>query len=74
MPQRRRRVLHVIPTARSGGIETFVLRLARRLARSRFELSVCVSGEDGPVGDELRSLGVAVSALRMAPGARSLSR
>jgi glycosyltransferase involved in cell wall biosynthesis len=49
------RVLHLLGTARSGGAETFVLNLARHIDRTRFHLSVCIMGQDGPIADELRA-------------------
>jgi glycosyltransferase involved in cell wall biosynthesis len=64
-------VLHTIPTARSGGIETFVLGLARRLDRDRFDLDVCVLGEDGPIADELRALRVPVVVLGLPAAGRA---
>jgi glycosyltransferase involved in cell wall biosynthesis len=60
MDDRRIRVLHLISTAHAGGIETFVLELARHIDRRRFDLSVCILGSHGPLVEALRATGAAV--------------
>jgi len=59
----RIRVLHLLGTARAGGVETFVLELARHIDRSRFDLSVCIIGSHGPMVDELRANAAGVRVL-----------
>ena len=57
------KVLHILGTARPGGVETFVLQLARDRPAD-IELAVCILGEAGPMGDLLRDAGVSVSFAR----------
>lgn len=57
------RVLHLLGTGRAGGVETFVLDLARHIDHRRIHLSVCILGAGGPVADELRTAGAAVHVL-----------
>ncbi len=57
------RVLHVLGSARAGGVETFVLELARHIDRRRFQLDVCIVGPGGPLVDALRTAGAAVTVL-----------
>jgi glycosyltransferase involved in cell wall biosynthesis len=59
----RIRVLHVLSSARAGGVETFVLELARHIDRRRFQLDVCIVGPDGPMVEALRATGAAVHVL-----------
>jgi glycosyltransferase involved in cell wall biosynthesis len=54
------KVLHILGTARPGGVETFVLQLARDRPPD-IELSVCILGNPGPVGDMLGEAGASVS-------------
>ena len=63
MTRRLIRVLHVVSTGRTGGAESFVEDLAGHLDRDRFEISVCIVADDGPVGDRLRSAGCRVFTL-----------
>jgi glycosyltransferase involved in cell wall biosynthesis len=63
----RIRVLHVLGTAKPGGVETFVSGAARAIDRERFDVSVCVVGSDGPVADQMRAAGTRVDVLG-APG------
>lgn len=63
MAPRRITVLHLLPTGSAGGVETFVLKVARGLDRERFALRACILRHDGPVADELRALGVDVTVL-----------
>ena len=44
----------------AGGVQTFVQEVVRHIDRERFHISVCITGEDGPVGDRLRAAGVEV--------------
>lgn len=62
MPDSYIRVLQVIGSAHAGGVETFVLELARNIDR-RFQLNVCILGSDGPMVEALRDTGVAVHVL-----------
>lgn len=57
------RVLHVLSSASAGGVETFVLELARHINRNRFQLDVCVVGPTGPMVEALRATGAAVHVL-----------
>src|SRR5437660_1280563 len=59
----RIRVLLLLGTARAGGVETFVLELARHIDRRRFDLSVCIIGSNGPIVDALRTAGASVYVL-----------
>jgi glycosyltransferase involved in cell wall biosynthesis len=68
------RVLHVMGTARPGGVETFVTNLAYELSGSNIELTVAILGSEGPVADELRDIGVRVIALNLGRDASRLAR
>jgi glycosyltransferase involved in cell wall biosynthesis len=59
----RIRVLHLLGTAHAGGVETFVLELARHIDQRRFDLSVCIVGQHGPIVEALRASGAAVRVL-----------
>src|SRR5262245_23678681 len=63
----RIRVLHVLGSARFGGVETFVLELARHIDRRRFHLGVCILGSNGPLVDRLRDAGASVHVLGVRP-------
>lgn len=54
------RVAHLVGTAKPGGVETVVRNIATYLDRNELEMSVIVLGEDGPLSEELRQLGVEV--------------
>ncbi|MGC3947719.1 MAG: glycosyltransferase [Chryseolinea sp.] len=54
------RVLHVIESLTSGGVEQRRLLLARCLDPAKFEQKVVCTFERGPLGDEIRSSGVSV--------------
>ena len=57
MADERIRLLHGVGRCRLGGVETFVLLVARHIDRARFAVSVVVSGHDGPLAGELRRAG-----------------
>ncbi|MBI3675227.1 MAG: glycosyltransferase family 4 protein [Proteobacteria bacterium] len=59
------RVMHVIPTGGSGGIETTVLNLLRHIDSARFESVVCVVKARGTVSQALQDAGVRTFALRV---------
>ena len=52
-----------------GGAEEMVLNLVRHLP-PRFEPAVCCIHEAGPIGDEIRRTGTAVTVLGLTPGVR----
>lgn len=56
-------MLHLVGTAQPGGVETFVLNLARFADRARCALDVCVTDDSGPIADELRALDIPVRLL-----------
>jgi glycosyltransferase involved in cell wall biosynthesis len=60
-------VVHLLGGSSPGGIESFVLSLARELDRARFALSVLITDGDGPVAAELRTLGIDVVLLGRQP-------
>jgi glycosyltransferase involved in cell wall biosynthesis len=53
-------VLHLLGTSSPGGVETFVMTLARFMDPERCRLHVCITDGPGPVASELRELGVQV--------------
>jgi sugar transferase (PEP-CTERM/EpsH1 system associated) len=60
------RVLHLITELNIGGAEKVLSHLLSRLDRDRFAPAVaCLYGGDGPVADEIRSLGIPVTDLGM---------
>jgi glycosyltransferase involved in cell wall biosynthesis len=63
MPDNRIRVLHVLSSARAGGVETFVLELARHIDWRRFQLDVCIVAPYGPIVEALCATGAAVHVL-----------
>src|SRR6266404_7999659 len=63
MSHDRIRVLHVLGTGRLGGVGRFVCNVVAGIDRSRFELAVLITGEDGPMADELRASGIPVHVL-----------
>ncbi len=67
-PDRRIRVMQLLPTLEIGGMETMVATLAARLDPDRFEVSVCCFDGLGPLGDELRERGISVLLETRRPG------
>lgn len=61
-----RRVLHLLGTGRTGGVESFVRDIVQHLDPARFQCEVCILGEGGPVADEIRNAGIRVSVLASA--------
>lgn len=57
---RRIVVVYVIDNMRLGGTELNAVRTAERLDRQRFELRVVCLGEDGPLTERYRAMGVPV--------------
>jgi glycosyltransferase involved in cell wall biosynthesis len=57
---RRIVVVYVIDNMRLGGTELNAVRTAERLDRERFELRVVCLGEDGPLTERYRAIGVPV--------------
>jgi glycosyltransferase involved in cell wall biosynthesis len=57
---RRVVVVYVIDNMRLGGTELNAVRTAERLDRERFELHVVCLGEDGPLTERYRAIGVPV--------------
>jgi glycosyltransferase involved in cell wall biosynthesis len=53
-------VVYVIDNMRLGGTELNAVRTAERLDRNRFELRVVCLGEDGPLTERYRTIGVPV--------------
>jgi glycosyltransferase involved in cell wall biosynthesis len=56
-------VLHLLGTGKPGGVETFVLQLAREIDRGDADFSVCIIGPDGEMSNLLRDAGAEVIAL-----------
>lgn len=54
------RVLNIIDTMASGGVERRRLSLAKLLDKSKFELKIICTNAVGPFPDEIRKLGVEV--------------
>ena len=52
-PQRPLRVMFIITSMHTGGAETLLLNLVRRLDRARFSPELCCMKEAGILGDEL---------------------
>lgn len=60
MPEPRK-VVHVVSRMTRGGIETWLLRVLRKLDRERFQVTiVTLSGAGGELDDEVRALGVPI--------------
>jgi glycosyltransferase involved in cell wall biosynthesis len=59
------RVLHVITELRRGGAELSLLGLLEECGGEACEHRVIAIGEDGPVGDQIRRLGVSVESLNV---------
>ncbi|MCH2143391.1 MAG: glycosyltransferase [Phycisphaerales bacterium] len=57
------RVTQVINNLQVGGAETMMLRLAKHLDHSRHEIRVISLMGNGPIGDELRDIGVQVECI-----------
>lgn len=57
------RVLHVLDTMASGGVERRRLSIAKFLDKSKFELKIICTNAFGPLPDEIRQLGVEVIAI-----------
>ena len=62
------RLLIVCSTLHVGGAESVAALLARRIDRSRFEVTVCCLKENGVVGEEIQRAGVEVIAWPRRPG------
>lgn len=60
---RQSNVLHIIGTARPGGVETLVQNLAKFRDRDHYAMTVCVLGDEGVVTDALCSYGVRIEVL-----------
>ena len=60
------RVMQLVWSFEIGGAENFVLNLVRKTDRSRYEPSICVFAEDGPLREQAEALGVPV--FRIKPG------
>lgn len=58
--ERRIVVVYVIDNMRLGGTELNAVRTAERLDKDRFELRVVCLGEDGPLTERYRAIGVPV--------------
>ena len=61
------KILHVLPSLRVGGTESFLTRLVAAQA-NRHAFDVVSLSDDGPIGDHLRKLGARVHLLGMTPG------
>ena len=57
------RVLHILDTMASGGVERRRLSIAKFLDPSKFELKIICTNAVGPFPDEIRQLGVEVIAI-----------
>ena len=57
------RVLNVLDTMASGGVERRRLSIAKFLDKSKFELKIICTNAFGPLPDEIRQLGVEVIAI-----------
>jgi glycosyltransferase involved in cell wall biosynthesis len=68
MANSRIRVLLLLGSARAGGVETFVVELARHIDRRRFDLSICILGSHGPIVEALRATGAAVHVMGVQNG------
>jgi glycosyltransferase involved in cell wall biosynthesis len=67
MSRDRIKVFYVINSLGIGGAEQLLVTLARYLEREQFDLVVCALWADGPIGQELREIGVPVHCLCKAP-------
>lgn len=65
------RVIQLVWSFEIGGAENFVLNLVRKMDRSRYEPSICVFAEDGPLRAQTEALGVPV--FRIKPGSVPLT-
>ena len=58
------RVLHIIGTGRSGGVETYIHNLITEIPPGEAAFEVCIVGDNGPMAEKLARTGAAVSLLR----------
>lgn len=64
---RKIRIVHCIGTLRRGGSEHQLVQLIERLPKDRFEQSVVVIFEEGPLAERVRAAGVPILNLGYAP-------
>jgi glycosyltransferase involved in cell wall biosynthesis len=62
------RVAHLITDLSTGGAETMLYRLVEKMDRGEFSSLVISLSDVGPVGEEIRKLGIQVESLGMSPG------
>lgn len=66
---RKYQILHLTHDMGVGGTEQVISQLVRNLDSSRFECDVaCIDGEVGPLGDQLRPLGIKFHVFDRKPG------
>jgi glycosyltransferase involved in cell wall biosynthesis/peptidoglycan/xylan/chitin deacetylase (PgdA/CDA1 family)/GT2 family glycosyltransferase len=58
------RVLHIVGTGRSGGVETYVHNLLTEISPQDATFEVCIVGDNGPMAEKLARAGAAISLLR----------
>lgn len=59
----KKHIAHIVYSLQIGGLEELVLNLVRKMDRSRYQLSVIVLREDGPLSLEMEKLGITVHRL-----------
>lgn len=62
------KILYVNYSLDTGGIETLILELSRRIDKTRFSPAVCVFADNGRLHDEFAKSGIPVFVLRKAQG------
>jgi glycosyltransferase involved in cell wall biosynthesis len=66
------RILHLITSLNTGGTEIALLRLLENLDQQKFENHVISLIPTGPIGEQIRALGIPVTSLEMPPGRPTL--
>jgi glycosyltransferase involved in cell wall biosynthesis len=68
MPKKLLKILHIITGLDTGGAELALYKLLSTLKPSEFSSHVISLKDQGDLGERIRSLGIAVTALNMHPG------
>jgi len=68
MPKKLLKILHIITGLNTGGAEMALYKLLSTLKPSEFSLHVISLTDQGDLGERIRSLGIAVTALNMHAG------
>jgi glycosyltransferase involved in cell wall biosynthesis len=66
------RIIHLITGLNIGGAELALFRLLQNMDRQKFDTQVVCMIPVGPVGEQIRALGIPVTSLDMVPGHPSL--